>query len=128
MREIKFRGKRVDTGQWVYGFYFIGKNTYGKTKSQILVEEKFIKNSSCKGSVWGIEDYKVIPETVGQYITKNDKNVEFWEGDIDSDGDVIKWDEVFGVFKLGGVWLCNLNLNNIKIVGNIHDQDEKQKT
>ena len=22
MREIKFRGKRVDNNQWVYGYYF----------------------------------------------------------------------------------------------------------
>lgn len=26
MRTIKFRGKRVDNGEWVYGYYFIGMN------------------------------------------------------------------------------------------------------
>jgi len=61
MREIKFRGKRVDNGEWVYGDLhkgFITGNRY-------------------------IDGREIHPETVGQFTGLKDKNeVEIYEGDI----------------------------------------------
>lgn len=63
MREIKFRGKRIDNGEWVYG-------DLSQTK-----HKKFIDNDYDRA--------RVFPETVGQYTGLRDKNGrEIYEGDI----------------------------------------------
>jgi hypothetical protein len=55
-REIKFRGKSINTKKWVYGY--------------------FVRDETLKRGGWGIipgksdEWIDVIPETVGQYTEK----------------------------------------------------------
>ena len=56
MREIKFRGKRIDNKKWVYGCY-----VFDEYQSWIIEYGENIK-------------YEVMPATVGQYIGKKDKN------------------------------------------------------
>ena len=131
MREILFRGKRVDNGEWVYGVPYADYMICGMTTAYYDDEVPISKYSEF--------DYiEVNPETVGQYTGLTDRNgKKVFEGDVicyrgEENTEVIyQLCEYALIFKSQKCPQCGLlteyNRNNLEVIGNIHDNPELLK-
>jgi uncharacterized phage protein (TIGR01671 family) len=146
VREIKFRGKRVDTGGWIYGSLSIQHDECG-SKVFLITE---IRNDCRNLTISGYGNYSpygnfgkylyVDGNTIGQFTGLTDKNgKEIYEGDIvyssetnyatgeDIGRGQIVYDDGFVGFVIwiyGNTYLQSPNGDYIEVIGNIHDNLE----
>lgn len=146
MRTIKFRGKDIETGKWVYGFYVRLEDTFRKPiegKERITNRIYTGSADSCVAQTIGYEFsgdwYEVDPDSIGQFTSLYDRNKkEIYEGDLlklqDDDTGLIEVRFVRGVFAF--LWQGDLDdelpINAptqewATVVGNIHDNPELLK-
>lgn len=128
MREILFRAKRLDTGEWVEGFYLNNpewdRKLYGVAHWIV----------SCKNGI----RYEVDPATVGQFTGLVDKNGRrIFEGDVVCDrfgrgpavvefcvDDVASCGCCYPSFAGSGFKAYECNLTESEVIGNIRDNPE----
>lgn len=125
-REIKFRGKRLDNGKWVYGDF--------RSEENCIAVPCYIRHFGI-----GYDVYPVDPDTVGQYTGIKTKDCkEIYEGDIVCLGDakrrtgVIVKSDTKPAFVLEvndtAFDLYYRNQHRYEVVGNIYDNPELLKT
>ena len=129
MREICFRGKSEDNGEWLFGDLF-------HRNEEVLIKNYF------EGF-----NISVIRETVGQYTGLTDKNGRrIFEGDIAelkrfgdtcvgkilfnqrTAGFEFWWNVTVGAYGEKATHAVNLSVcHDINVIGNIHDNPELLK-
>lgn len=126
MREILFRGKRCDNGEWAQGFYVRADHHWHKNG---IHKDWIVCGASANGGWFALHNkYAVAHETVGQFTGLTDKN-----GKKIFEGDIIEWDELEWGSKHREVVTWDYNLFAIRkddwgewceVIGNIHDNPE----
>lgn len=141
MRTIKFRGRRTDNNEWVYGYLYrlqlpIGEACLILTQDNNHLDDSLAPKYDLAFTLW-VDLFIVDAATVGQFTSLRDKNgKDIYEGDLLKAGDLglLEVRFVRGVFA----FLWNGNLDDefptgspthewADVIGNIHDNPDLMK-
>ena len=135
MREILFRGKQLDNGDWVDGYLYEHEPPLVgivSEKDEPEASKWFIARTGFAD--WNmprpVELVEVDPSTVGQYTGLNDKNGNrIFEGDIlsiwNDRNDVVVFED--GAFIMEDTEIPMRFAIKFEVIGNIHDNPEFMK-
>lgn len=143
MREILFKAKQIDNGEWVEGYLF-DNGFDGEEKKYFvggLVIEKYNGTACDEWDITGIDFCEIDPETLCQFTGFCDKNEnKIWENDIcdrkEKYPEVVKmtngdWtlDYSYAIGRDYGDSYCNLGFyvnerKCVEVIGNIFDNPE----
>lgn len=127
MRNILFRAKRIDNGEWVYGYYIKTHDYLNNRETHLIVgidSTTFPANEIT-------DTNEIDPETLGEFTGVTDKNgVKIFEGDIC---------HFYGGEYYSGYWETNYtgkieidadslwyldNAEFVEVIGNVYDNSE----
>lgn len=134
MREILFRGKRLDNDEWVEGY--LGQDTIiGNKKTWIGYVIKPVPQK-----LYEFDSFEVDPDTVGQFTGRFDKHgKQIFDGDIlrcclgdQIDTGVVQYDDRIAayivLFADGCLTFLDFFTAKVEtwyeVIGNIHDNDK----
>lgn len=125
-REIKFRGKRIDNDEWVYGYLHFEFNC----------TDEYVPFISWKDSSYleDIGEEEINIKTIGQYTGLHDKNgKEIYKGDIakyeNMTGKIMFFNGSFIMsdFEETEEWELGVINAETEVIGNIYDNPELLK-
>lgn len=140
MREILFKAKRKDNGEWVEGCYIyhikrticpLGDSVKPEDEQHVIMQDGFSDWNMPRDTVV----YEIDPNTLCQYTGLTDKNSKkIWENDIlrneKSDIGVVQWFEEHAAFMIWNktkhyvCYLAENDFSKIEIAGNEFDNPD----
>ena len=139
IRTIIFRGKRTDNGEWIEG-YFASQSNHACFANELKHQHFIFKDVCLDFNLGGLQEFEVIPETIGQYTGLTDKNgKKIFEGDIIDTPDrlvkvvwfagnaqfdlhFIRYKDDVTTTNFKGIYMRDLK--EYEVIGNIHDNPE----
>ena len=139
-KQIEFRGKRIDNGEWVYGYYVYD---YRKEIHYIFTNIVGITNAGFKPKQcdYQLDCFEVDPSTIGQFtglVDKNEKRiyefdiVEAWSQGSNARGVIEQRIDghwiMYPCWQNSEMWYLMPNESGkttVKVIGNIFDKENE---